>query len=157
MWWEVRVRKTLVFVAVLVLAYGTYKGPSAWRDGRAVSFVKFAEGGVTLSPVENGRMLGTGDPIGVPGGVSLMMGAEFEFTNSAGEKRRASFCNGHPDYWEITTALPLRSGITVAERDGRRLKFELAKGELEDPHTANSWWIHHMGFERDVRVVVMKE
>src|SRR5712672_2114145 len=104
-------RSLATFVIVLLLGYVVYSVPSAWRKNNAVSFVKFAEGGVTVDVVKGSAMDGAGDLILVPGGGSLMMGATYEFTNSKGEKRQADFCNGHPDYWKLVEAEPRKDQV----------------------------------------------
>ncbi|TSC70277.1 MAG: hypothetical protein CEO12_481 [Parcubacteria group bacterium Gr01-1014_46] len=144
-------KKVVSIVLVLSLIWGLYSIPSFWRESRAKSFVEFAEGGVSVAVVPSGIMAGSGNPIGVPGGGSLMMGGEFEFSNSRGEKRYASFCNGHPDFWNILHALPDESRQEVYKL-GYRIELELSE-EMEDPHTEASWWVRHMGFERRIRVI----
>jgi len=151
-------RYVLGIVFVVTLGYVVfYAAPSAYVQAGALSFVQFAKGGVTVEVVPGSAMAGSGNPIGVPGGAGLMLGGQYEFTNSKGEKRHAGFCTGHPDFWVIIDAIPNSTQLVERDRAGYRIKFELAKEELEDPHTANSWWVRHMGSERLVRAVPMRE
>lgn len=146
-------KTTLLALVAGVVVYGFYVGNLAKTE----SFIEFAEGGVTVEVVPGSAMAGSGDPIGVPGGAGLMLGASYEFTNSKGETRIADFCTGHPDYWVIMDAMPNSTQLVARDREGYHIKFELAKEQLEDPHTKNSWWVRHMGFERRLRAVPMRE
>ncbi|MSU45386.1 MAG: hypothetical protein EXS47_02025 [Candidatus Zambryskibacteria bacterium] len=149
-------RTLFAWLIAILLVVGLYSIPSVWRGVEARSFAKFAEGGVSVETVPLSAMRGSGNPIGVPGGVGLMMGASYQFTNSKGETRIATFCNGHEDFWPIIDAMPNSIQLVASDRAGYRVRFELTQNDLEDAHTKNSWWIRHMGFERRLRVIPIR-
>lgn len=140
-------KKTVLLVAVIAFGYFLFSIPGLYRNGRAASFVAFAGNGVSVTLVPGSAMYGSGDPILVPGGVGLMLGAEFEFTNAAGEKWRADFCNGHPDYHKIATAAKSSQTGPI----GYLLKAEFERYPDDDPHSYGGWWIRHMGYEKHLR------